>query len=78
MSETIPRGAHMARQASSFPTPAAMNRICQGRVTKVEQPKPDTKNEWEPLDPDPKLARQKGLAALWNHHALFQDAVNFN
>ena len=45
-----------------------MNRIYQGRVTKVETLKPATKNEWEPL-PD-------WQNVLWQHHELFQDAVN--
>jgi hypothetical protein len=54
-----------------------MNRIYQGRVSAVEIPKAGTKNEWEPLDPDPKLAKQKAEDALWQHHELFQDAVNY-
>ena len=44
-----------------------MNRIYQGRVTKVEIP--DGKGGWEPL-PD-------WQSALWQHHELFQDAVNY-
>lgn len=46
-----------------------MNRIYQGRVTSVEVLKSGTKNEWEPL-PD-------WQSALWQHHELFQDAVNY-
>jgi hypothetical protein len=46
-----------------------MNRIYQGRVTSVEIPKPGTKNEWVSL-PD-------WQGALWQHHELFQDAVNY-
>jgi len=49
--------------------PAPMNRIYQGRVTSVEVLKSGTKNEWEPL-PD-------WQGALWQHHELFQDAVNY-
>jgi hypothetical protein len=47
-----------------------MNRIYQGRVTKVEVPKAGTtgKREWEQLD--------TGEEALWHHHQCFQDAVN--
>jgi hypothetical protein len=46
-----------------------MNRIYQGRVTKVQFLKEGTKNEWtEP---------QADLTALWEHHELFQDAVNY-
>jgi len=49
-----------------------MNRIYQGRVTKVEVAKAGTKKksiEWEAL-PD-------WQDALWKHHQLFQDAVNY-
>ena len=46
-----------------------MNRIYQGRVSSVQIPKPGVKNEWEPL-PD-------WQDALWQHHELFQDAVNY-
>lgn len=46
-----------------------MNRIYQGRVSAVEVLKPGTKSEWEPL-PD-------WRRALWEHHELFQDAVNY-
>lgn len=46
-----------------------MNRIYQGRVASVQVPKPNTKNEWEALP--------EGTAALWTHHQLFQDAVNY-
>jgi hypothetical protein len=49
-----------------------MNRIYQGRVSKVEIP--DGKDEhgkpkWKRLD--------AGESALWQHHELFQDAVSF-
>jgi hypothetical protein len=49
-----------------------MNRIYQGRVTRVEIP--DGKDEqrkpqWKKLD--------SGEATLWQHHQLFQDAVNY-
>jgi hypothetical protein len=43
-----------------------MNRIYQGRVSKVEIP--DGKNEWKKLD--------DGESAPWQHHQLFQDAGN--
>ncbi len=43
-----------------------MNRIYQGRVSKVEIP--DGKDEWKKLD--------GGESALWQHHQLFQDAGN--
>ena len=51
-----------------------MNRIYQGRVTKVEIP--DGKNEsgkprWK------ELPKTEWEHALWNHHQLFQDAVNY-
>jgi hypothetical protein len=46
-----------------------MNRIYQGRVSKVEIPKPgDKENPWQPLPNWQDL--------LWQHHELFQDAVN--
>ncbi len=54
-----------------------MNRIYQGRVSKVEIPTGDKENPWQPLDPDPKIAREKWQSLLWQHHELFQDAVNF-
>ena len=49
-----------------------MNRIYQGKVTAVEIP--DGKDEqgkpkWKKLD--------DGESALWQHHQLFQDAVNY-
>jgi hypothetical protein len=44
-----------------------MNRIYQGRVSKVEIP--DGKDEWKKLD--------DGESALWQHHQLFQDDVNY-
>ncbi|MBL9179466.1 MAG: type V CRISPR-associated protein Cas12b [Verrucomicrobiaceae bacterium] len=61
-----------------------MNRIYQGRVTKVQMPAPASagqqvgrkkekgaeKNDWIDL-PD-------GEAALWRHHEVFQDAVNYD
>jgi hypothetical protein len=69
-----------------------MNRIYQGKVTAVEIPAPNllsasngernkgevsNQPEWQPFDPDPKIARQKWQDALWQHHELFQDAVNY-
>ena len=57
-----------------------MNRIYQGRVTKVEKLKSGksgkSSDDWEPFDPDPKIAKGKWQTALWRHHDLFQDAVN--
>ena len=47
-----------------------MNRIYQGRVSKVEIPKPgDKANPWQPLP--------NWQDILWQHHELFQDAVNY-
>lgn len=67
-----------------------MNRIYQGRVSRVQTLRPfgecgckkrsehGTKPEhWAELDSDPKCARELGEAALWEHHRLFQDAVNY-
>ena len=56
-----------------------MNRIYQGRVTNVDILDRDEQNQpkWKPFDPDPKKAREKWQSALWRHHQLFQDAVNF-
>ena len=48
-----------------------MNRIYQGRVSKAELL--DAKGS--PLDPQP--TDWDGHNALWHHHALFQDAVNY-
>lgn len=47
-----------------------MNRIYQGRVTKVEIPDGKDENgkeKWNTID--------NWQEALWNHHVLFQDAV---
>ncbi len=53
-----------------------MNRIYQGRVTKVQILKPGTKGnkpeDWTELD------KNTWQSALWQHHELFQDAVNFS
>lgn len=49
-----------------------MNRIYQGRVTKVEIPDGKDENgnqKWKTLD--------NWQDALWKHHELFQDAVNY-
>jgi hypothetical protein len=51
-----------------------MNRIYQGKVTAVEIL--DGKDA-KPFDADPKRAKEKWQAALWQHHQLFQDAVNY-
>ena len=47
-----------------------MNRIYQGKVSKAELL--DAKGEPSTAPPD-----WDGAAALWDHHALFQDAVKF-
>jgi hypothetical protein len=46
-----------------------MNRIYQGRVSSVQIPKPGEKNKWHDLP--------NWQDALWQHHELFQDAVNY-
>lgn len=52
-----------------------MNRIYQGRVTKVEIA--DGNGGWKPFDGDSKKAKEKWQEALWRHHELFHDAVNY-
>lgn len=47
-----------------------MNRIYQGRVSRVQIPKPGVQspqspNDWQDLP--------NGEEALWHHHPLFQD-----
>lgn len=58
-----------------------MNRIYQGRVNKVQILKEGAKGkspeDWQDLDNDPKEARRLDEELLWNHHQLFQDAVNY-
>jgi len=59
-----------------------MKRIYQGRVIEVEILKPGSKNEWVSLVPgDTPEARSANRHAwqvvLWQHHELFQDAVNY-
>ncbi len=66
-----------------------MNRIYQGRVSRVQTLRPladcgckpaqhGTKPEhWTELATDPKIARSVGDDLLWQHHQLFQDAVNY-
>jgi hypothetical protein len=58
-----------------------MNRIYQGRVTKVEIPNPDPSTQkdqpWIPLSKKPAEAKTLGENLLWEHHQLFQDAVNY-
>lgn len=58
-----------------------MNRIYQGRVNKVQILKEGVKgksiDDWEELSNDPNEARRLGEELLWNHHQLFQDAVNY-
>jgi len=46
-----------------------MNRIYQGRVSNVEIPTGNKDEPWQPLD--------DWQSALWQHHELFQDAVNY-
>jgi hypothetical protein len=59
-----------------------MNRIYQGRVSKVEIP--DGKDEqgnprWKKLDAGESAlpVAPKPSEGGWQHHELFQDAVNF-
>src|SRR5579885_2015973 len=52
-----------------------MNRIYQGRVSAVEIA--DGHGGFKSLADDPKAARKLGEQMLWEHHALFQDAVNY-
>ncbi|MDD4933755.1 MAG: type V CRISPR-associated protein Cas12b, partial [Methylacidiphilaceae bacterium] len=52
-----------------------MKRIYQGIVTKMEWVKED--NKPQPFSDDPKEAREQWQKALWEHHELFQDAVNY-
>ena len=55
-----------------------MNRIYQGRVSKVQRLKAGAKHELEPFDAnDLERDRQLGEDALWNHHVVYQDAVNY-
>ncbi|MCI0541284.1 MAG: type V CRISPR-associated protein Cas12b, partial [Verrucomicrobiales bacterium] len=58
-----------------------MNRIYQGKVTNVQiaNPEKDARPDkcWLTFDPDPKQAKAKWQSALWQHHQLFQDAVNY-
>ncbi|MBE0543617.1 MAG: type V CRISPR-associated protein Cas12b [Verrucomicrobia bacterium] len=62
-------------------TDCQMNRIYQGKVTNVEIANPDKTappdKRWLPFDADPKQAKSKWQSALWQHHQLFQDAVNY-
>jgi hypothetical protein len=68
-----------------------MNRIYQGKVTNVEiaarhilsastgertEVRCRNQNPWLPFDPNPKQAKAKWQAALWQHHQLPQVAVN--
>jgi hypothetical protein len=46
-----------------------MNRIYQGRVSKVEISTGNKEKPWQPLD--------NWQSILWQHHQLFQDAVNY-
>jgi len=54
-----------------------MNRIYQGRVSKVEIPTGNKDNPWQPLDSDPKIAREKWQALLWRHHETLPDFAHF-
>ena len=51
-----------------------MNRIYQGRVSRAEIA--DGKN-WKPFAAESNAARAAWERALWEHHELFQDAVNY-
>jgi hypothetical protein len=48
-----------------------MNRIYQGKVTNVEiqDGKENGKPKWKPLN--------NWQSVLWEHHCIFQDAVNY-
>lgn len=48
-----------------------MNRIYQGKVTHVEIATGEKQNPWRPLE------RTEWEFALWRHHEIFQDAVNY-
>ncbi|MDI6739356.1 MAG: hypothetical protein QME74_03220 [Candidatus Edwardsbacteria bacterium] len=50
-----------------------MNRIYQGKVTRVEILKPDAKG----TSSDDWVLLENWKTALWRHHELFQDAVNY-
>ncbi len=52
-----------------------MHRIYQGKVTKVEVS--DGNGGWKPFDDDTKKTQKRWQEALWRHHELFQDAVNY-
>jgi len=60
----------------------AMNRIYQGRVTKVQVPAPAIEQQQDGQKKAQKAAEPKwvdlpdGEAALWRHHELFQDGLN--
>lgn len=54
-----------------------MNRIYQGRVTRVERLTPDAKNNGKNPEDWVELSNAEWQAALWKHHELFQDAVNY-
>ncbi len=49
-----------------------MNRIYQGRVTRIEAKKED--GTFEPLA----FGKDQSNCPLWRHHTIFQDAVNYN
>lgn len=75
------RKGHLAERREHRKDTKPMNRIYQGRVGNVEIANPDKHappdQRWLPFDPDPKKAKVKWQAALWQHHELFQDAVNY-
>ncbi|MCC7518086.1 MAG: type V CRISPR-associated protein Cas12b [Verrucomicrobiae bacterium] len=52
-----------------------MNRIYQGKVTNVKIQ--NGLGEWSEFDTDSKQSKAKWEKALWEHHELFQDAVNY-
>jgi hypothetical protein len=53
-----------------------MNRIYQGRVGKVEISNPSADSAAHKVQPWVALANWE--EKLWQHHVLFQDAVNYN
>ena len=58
-----------------------MNRIYQGRVSKVQILDPEknsnSPDRWKELSSDSREACRLGEEMLWQHHELFQDAVNY-
>jgi hypothetical protein len=62
------------------PSPHPMGRGAGGEVSDESKPattrKAKVPDDWQPFDSDPVKARMKWEDKLWQHHELFQDAVN--